>query len=135
MTTKSELPPAQGPVPGELMPPEGGPPVPDGRSLAVASLALGVSSVAMLPFGLFCCSCFGGVLPILLGAGAAVCGHLSLSQAARAGNGSGRNMAIGGLITGYAGAGLAILLGLLFAVFMMIALALGSAGQAPPGWP
>lgn len=67
---------------------------PKSNGLAVASLVLGILTVT---FGMWCLWFFP-VLPIL----AVVFGHISLSQLRRQG-GTGRGMAIAGLVMGYIG--------------------------------
>ncbi|KPJ73795.1 MAG: hypothetical protein AMS14_06340 [Planctomycetes bacterium DG_20] len=67
---------------------------------------------------MFCCAGLPAVaLGILLGAGAAVCGHLALGQIRKSGGRDrGRGMAIAGLATGYAGIGLGLLMIILIVV-------------------
>ncbi len=123
--------PPEGPVQGEVLPPDG----PAGtNSLAVVSLVMGVLGIVLAAASILltfvCCGGFPLVgLSLVLGIAAAICGHLALRQVSETGE-QGRGLALAGLVTGYAGVGLSVvvifvmLLGLgLFAVF-------AAAGQA-----
>lgn len=117
-------PPQQAPPPPDDLPPPGSatgtgqpgawqsgpagqqpPPQRTGNGIAVAALVCGVIAliVSWVPFV--------NVVAILLGIAAIVCGIAGIRRAGRHG-GSGRGMAIGGLVTGA--------LGLLFALFVLV---------------
>ena len=111
--------PPQGPIQGELLPPDG---MPRTNALAVVSLIAGILSIVLaagsILFSLFCCMGLPAVaLALVLGAAAAVCGHLALRQVTGTGQ-RGRQIAIVGLVTGYVGVGLSLaallLMGLVF---------------------
>jgi len=73
---------------------QAGPPLPTTNGCAIASLVCGILSLV------FFCLCGG----IFLGLPAVICGHLALNQLNGEGSGQeGRGMAIGGLVTGYCG--------------------------------
>ena len=122
--------PPEGPIQGEVLP--AGPPATN--SLAVVSLVMGVVGIVLAAGSILltfvCCGGFPFLgLSLVLGIGAAVCGHLALRQVSETGE-QGRGLALAGLVTGYAGVGLSVvvlflmLLGLgLFAIF-------AAAGQA-----
>ena len=95
----SDLPPGAPPV-TETQPLQGEPRV---CPLAVVSLVLGV---------LLCLGCVTGVPAV-------VCGHIALGQIRRAGGAlTGRGLAIGGLVTGYASIALTIVMALVMALAM-----------------
>ena len=84
-----------------LMGDTGGPPLPRTNGLAIASMVCGILSV--LGF----CFCGG----IFLGIPAVICGHTALGQIkASGGRQQGREMAIAGLVCGYIGLGIFILM-------------------------
>lgn len=78
-----------------------GPPLPRTNGLAIASLVCGILSLVTF------CFCGG----LFLGLPAVICGHMSLNQI-KAGNGQqeGRGMAVAGLICGYIGLGIFLLM-------------------------
>jgi uncharacterized membrane protein YedE/YeeE len=114
--------PVPAPLTGEVLPPQAAKPTPM-NPLAVISMILGIASVCLSAgsalITLVCCAGFPALaLGIVFGAGAAVCGHVSLSQIAKSGGRDrGRNMAIAGLVTGYAGIGVGLLVVILMVVF------------------
>ncbi|HWL78929.1 DUF4190 domain-containing protein [Microbacterium sp.] len=76
------------------------------NSLAIVSLIAGIAGLTLVPF-------IGSIVGVITG-------HMSLSQLKTSGE-EGRGIALGGLITGYVGLGLAVL-GLLFALAFLPAL-------------
>ncbi len=76
------------------------------NSLAIVSLIAGIAGLTLVPF-------IGSIVAVITG-------HMSLSQLKTSGE-EGRGIALGGLITGYVGIGLAVL-GLLFALAFLPAL-------------
>ena len=76
------------------------------NSLAIVSLIAGIAGLTLVPF-------IGSIVGVITG-------HMSLSQLKISGE-EGRGLALGGLITGYVGLGLAVL-GLLFALAFLPAL-------------
>ena len=76
------------------------------NSLAIVSLIAGIAGLTLVPF-------IGSIVAVITG-------HMSLSQLKTSGE-EGRGIALGGLITGYVGLGLAVL-GLLFALAFLPAL-------------
>ena len=112
MTDEHGVPPPQGPplpppgYPG-YPPPPGYPPTypprPRTNGMATASMILGIASLVLAG-----CLWFFPILPIL----AIVFGHVSLTQINRQGT-SGKGMAIAGMVTGYVGLFIALLVLLL----------------------
>ena len=88
---------------------------PKTNGLAIASMVLGILSIV------FFCAWFFPVLPIL----AVVFGHIALSQIRKQGT-SGRGMALAGLITGY--------LGLALTVVMIILMIVGTVTSPTPNF-
>jgi len=125
MTTE----PPRGPIQGELLPPDG---MPRTNSLAIVSLIMGILSIVLAAgsvlFSLFCCLGLpAGGRALVLGAAAAVGGHLALRQVTGTGQ-RGREIAIVGLVTGYVGAGLSLVV-LLLMVLVFGFFAAGAAAQ------
>jgi len=88
------------PPPGYATAPGYRPPAkPKNNGLAIASLVLGILSVV------FFCAWFFPVMPIL----AVIFGHIALSQIRKQGTG-GRGFAIAGLVTGYIGLAITVVL-------------------------
>jgi hypothetical protein len=121
----------EGPIQGEVLPPEG---AGGNNALAVVSLVMGIFSVVLAVASVFltfvCCGGFPFVgLSLVLGAAAAVCGHLALRQARETG-GPGRELALPGLVTGYAGAGLSLVLILLMLLGVGLFALFAAAGHA-----
>ncbi len=94
-------------------------PPPTVSPLAVVSLVLGILSVLFALLGL---CCFLGLPGIPLGIAAAVCGHLALRQV-RHGRHTGRGPTLVGLITGYAGAALALVLTVVYVIVIIVSAA------------
>lgn len=124
MRENSNLPPKPPPIrrldsPGQQPPPryrQPPPPVPHQQSntLALISLIAGISSVALLLLSI-CTWCLG-VIPLLIGIGAAVLGVISKRQIDQSqGLQTGRKMAVAGIVLGVVGAVLSL-------VFMLIGL-------------
>ena len=77
------------------------------NGLAIASLVLGI-------VGLATCHCLTAIPGVILG-------HIALSQIRRsAGGQTGRGLAVGGLVTGYISVGLGILIGVGYALFLIV---------------
>jgi len=109
------------PLSGEVLPPPAPPYAPPTNPLAVASLITGIAAAATALFSWVCCGFFGGLPALVLGPIAAVCGHISLKQIGRApGGGQGRGMAIAGLVTGYIGIALGLLIMLVCAALIVV---------------
>ena len=81
---------------------------PASPTMAIVSLVLGCVSLPLL----LC----AGFLAAPISIGAVVCGHIALSALRSNPAGSGKGMALGGLVTGYVG----ILISLLFVVFLVV---------------
>ena len=77
------------------------PPTPPNNTLAVVSLVLGIVGLVVIPF-------LGSI-------GAVITGHMARKQIREGGEG-GDGMAVGGLVTGYLGIAIYLLLGLLFLI-------------------
>jgi hypothetical protein len=125
MTTQ----PPEGPIQGELLPPRGVSPT---NTLAVTSLILGILGVMVAGASVFltfvCCGGFPFLaVAVVLGAAAAVCGHVALRQV-REQNQRGREMAVAGLAAGYAAVGLSVVM-----LVLMILLAAGFFAAAAAG--
>ena len=123
--------PPEGPIQGEVLPPTG---TPETNSLAVVSLVAGIASIVLAAGSIFvtlvCCAGLPLVgLALILGIAAAICGHVALRQL-RETNQRGREMAIGGLITGYASVGLSLVMVLL----MVLGIGLFAAAAAAGTW-
>lgn len=104
------------PQPGYPQPPYGAPaayaaggyayaPVPANNTLALVSLILGIAGLFVIPF-------VGSI-------GAVITGHMGRKQIRERGEG-GDGMALGGLITGYIGIAIYLLIGLAFLIPFMI---------------
>ncbi len=128
--------PVPAPLTGEVLPPQATTPTP-ANPLAVISIILGVASVCLSVgsalITLVCCAGLPAVaLGIVFGAGAAVCGHVGLSQIARSGGRDReRNMAIAGMVAGYVGIGVGLLV-VILTVVLGGALLAGAASE--PLW-
>jgi len=127
MTTQ----PPEGPIQGEVLPPEA---AAGNNALAVVSLVMGILSVVLAVASMFltfvCCGGFPFVgLSFVLGAAAAVCGHLALRQVSERG-GPGRELALPGLVTGYAGVGLSLVVILLMLMGLGLFGLFAAAGHA-----
>lgn len=90
-------------------------PKPKTNGLAIASMVLGILSLV------FFCAWFFPVMPIL----AVVFGHIALSQIRKQGT-AGRGMAIAGLVTGY--------IGLAITVVMIILMIIGTVTSPTPNF-
>ncbi len=100
MTQTSPLPPA---LPGGYLPPPPLPPPPQNNGMAIASLVLGIISLA-------CCQCLTAIPGVIFG-------HIALGQIRRSGGTQGGSgLAVAGLVTGY----IAIGGTLLFFVFYIL---------------
>jgi hypothetical protein len=95
------------PLPPGTEPPR--PPYPpQANGLAIASLVLGIVSLAT-------CNCLTAIPGIILG-------HMGLGQIRRSGGTqTGRGMALGGLVMGYIGLGLVFVLIAVYIVIIMVA--------------
>lgn len=112
--SQSHTPPPAVPAPS---PPSGYPPppaTPQQNGLAVASLVLGIVSLA-------CSQCLTAVPGVILG-------HIALRQIrASRGTQTGQGLAIGGLVCGYIAIGVTVLLVLVYAAFIVFGLLAGLA--------
>jgi len=111
--SQSHTPPPAMPVPST---PQGYPPppaMPQQNGLAVASLVLGIVSLA--------CSQFITAVP------GVILGHIALRQIrASGGTQTGEGMAIGGLVCGYISIGVTLLIGLAWLVFIVLGLSMAA---------
>ena len=107
--SESHVPPSALPVPSG---PQGYPPppfVPRQNGLAVASLVLGIISLA-------CSQCITAVPGVVLG-------HIALRQIrASRGAETGEGMAIGGLVCGYISIGVTLLIGMVYVLILLFGL-------------
>ncbi|MFO8013622.1 MAG: DUF4190 domain-containing protein [Phycisphaerae bacterium] len=107
--SQSHAPPPAVPAPS---PPEGYPPppaTPRQNGLAVASLVLGIVSLA-------CSQCITALPGVILG-------HIALRQIRDSGGAeTGEGMAIGGLVCGYISIGIAVLVALVWVLFVLLGL-------------
>jgi hypothetical protein len=121
-------PPQDGPLQGELLPPQPpgppfqGPPQPT-NPLALTSMIVGIAAIVLLPVSGCCCSFLGGVFPVILGGVAAVLGHVALKQVRDSGGTrTSRNMAIAGCATGYSAIALGLIVTGLLVAFLVFAM-------------
>jgi hypothetical protein len=86
------------------------------NGLAIASLICGIASVVLCWAYL--------ILPLLAGVPAVIMGHIALKKIKRDPALGGKGLALTGLITGYAGIGLGLIIGafLIFAIFYAVSL-------------
>ena len=111
MTQTSPLPPA---LPGGYLPPPPLPPPPQNNGMAIASLVLGIISLA-------CCVC-----PIAIPG--VIFGHVALGQIRRSGGMQvGQGPAVAGLVTGYIAIGVTLIFLVLY--FLMFIGMIASAGH------
>ena len=125
--SQSPPPPGYPPPPPPLPPFPPAPsyysPAPPANGLAIASLVLGILAVTSL-----CCTCCMGCMTPVVAIPAIVLGHIALCQIRRPGSGQGgKEMAVGGLVTGY----LALVIGILiaFAWLVIMLLSMVSSGH------
>jgi hypothetical protein len=122
--------PPEGPIQGEVLP--AGPAATN--SLAVVSFVMGVLGIVLAAGSILltfvCCGGFPFVgLSLVLGIAAAVCGHLALCQVNQTGE-QGRGLALAGLVTGYAGVGLSLVVIVLMVLGLSLFAIFAAAGQA-----